>query len=213
MQPCSALAHVGQHRAHGVPGAGQADVDRLVPDLVRRLPHRGEAGHARVGQARCRCGRARRSCGPRTASSPRGRGRRPRRRGSGDPSRGPSSPFASGPRRWRCGRGSVLTGSEMSQKAMSHPLWAKVSAWLRPWPRAPPVISATLPSNSPITASFASATLQGPGLVAGPDRPGSDRPVHGSKRSAGAPRGCGLPLPGSRRPLPEGNASLLSGTH
>ena len=50
MVPLLALDHVGQGGAHRVPDTGEADVDRLVPDLVRHLPHRGEARHAGVGQ-------------------------------------------------------------------------------------------------------------------------------------------------------------------
>src|SRR5690606_8313864 len=42
----------------------------------------------------------------------------------------------------------------MSTAMMSAPSCASRTAWLRPWPRAAPVMKATLPETRPISASF-----------------------------------------------------------
>ena len=39
---------------------------------------------------------------------------------------------------------------QMSTAMMSAPSWASRTAWLRPWPRAAPVMNATLPSTRPV---------------------------------------------------------------
>src|SRR5690348_5495204 len=43
------------------------------------------------------------------------------------------------------------TSSQMSTATMSAPSWASRTAWLRPWPRAAPVMKATLPATRPGT--------------------------------------------------------------
>src|SRR5690349_10153950 len=43
------------------------------------------------------------------------------------------------------------TSSQMSMAMMSAPSWASRTAWLRPWPRAAPVMKATLPATRPGT--------------------------------------------------------------
>ena len=52
------------------------------------------------------------------------------------------------------GREGVLVGGDVLADVegddVGAPGQANVSAWLRPWPRAAPVISATLPSSFPI---------------------------------------------------------------
>src|ERR1700739_3549032 len=44
------------------------------------------------------------------------------------------------------------TSSQMSTAMMSAPSWASLMAWLRPWPRAAPVMKATLPATRPVSA-------------------------------------------------------------
>ena len=44
--------------------------------------------------------------------------------------------------------------AQMSIPMMSAPSPASRSAWLRPWPRATPVMKATLPSNEPMNPRF-----------------------------------------------------------
>src|SRR5580693_2840899 len=41
----------------------------------------------------------------------------------------------------------------MSNAMMSAPSWANLTAWLRPWPRAAPLMNATLPSTRPVIAA------------------------------------------------------------
>src|ERR1700744_6484660 len=38
----------------------------------------------------------------------------------------------------------------MSNAMMSAPSWANLTAWLRPWPRAAPLMNATFPSTRPV---------------------------------------------------------------
>src|SRR5258707_10653407 len=45
------------------------------------------------------------------------------------------------------------TSSQMSTAMMSAPSWASRMAWLRPWPRAAPVMKATLPATRPVIVS------------------------------------------------------------
>src|SRR5579871_496427 len=85
---------------------------------------------------------------------------------------------------------------------MSAPSRANATAWLRPWPRAPPVITATRPSNRPIASPpgrLWTATLltnvpphAGPGLP-----PHRQRPAAGGRGAAArrAPRRRALLVP------------------
>ena len=57
-------------------------------------------------------------------------------------------------RRRPSGRGTVSIWRQMSTAMMSAPSCASRTAWLRPWPRAAPVMKATLPETRPISASF-----------------------------------------------------------
>src|SRR4051812_20556101 len=57
----------------------------------------------------------------------------------------------------------------MSTSTTSAPSRAEVRACARPCPRAPPVISATLPSSSPMTFSSAVVWTNGSELTAGVD--------------------------------------------
>src|ERR1700722_13159615 len=66
------------------------------------------------------------------------------------------------------------TSSRRSTAMMSAPSWASRMAWLRPWPRAAPVMKATLPATRPAIAALlllvgeAGVDGQGdPGHVAG----------------------------------------------
>src|SRR5271165_6672707 len=43
-------------------------------------------------------------------------------------------------------------GPQMSNAMISAPSWANRTAWLRPWPRAAPLMNATLPSTRPVIA-------------------------------------------------------------
>src|ERR1700728_2038256 len=52
------------------------------------------------------------------------------------------------------GYGTVSIWRQMSTAMMSAPSWASRTAWLRPWPRAAPVMKATLPSSLPATDSL-----------------------------------------------------------
>ena len=105
---------------------------------------------------RCRAGRTRRRrCRPRT-SSRRSHGRRPGRRRSVDPAASTSSTVSREVR----GRGhrdtaTVSIGLQMSTAMMSAPSSASRTAWLRPCPRAAPVMKATLPSTRPVMCTTA----------------------------------------------------------
>src|SRR3954452_686918 len=77
--------------------------------------------------------------------------------------------------------------AQMSTAMMSAPSWASRIAWLRPWPRAAPVMKATLPSMRPAMAC--APVLRLPGV---PGRDGAARSVllgGGRGRSAAGGRG------------------------
>src|ERR1700756_619962 len=48
------------------------------------------------------------------------------------------------------GKGTVAICRQMSTAMMSAPSCASLTAWLRPWPRAAPVMKATMPSSFPL---------------------------------------------------------------
>src|ERR1035437_8783065 len=66
-----------------------------------------------------------------------------------------------GPRDWPSGYLTLAIGSQTSTAMMSAPSWARRMAWLRPWHRAAPVMSSTLPSSFPTCSlpGFAAMTL------------------------------------------------------
>src|SRR6185437_4913537 len=56
------------------------------------------------------------------------------------------------------------TSSQMSMAMMSAPSWASRTAWLRPWPRAAPVMNATLPATRPVISSPRSLLVREAGV-------------------------------------------------
>ena len=92
----------------------------------------------------------------------------------------PAGPSRPGRRGWPAGRCTVARSAHRSTRAMSAPSRASPTAWLRPWPRAPPVITATRPANCPAPVVCLLRTAASPG---------SCGPTHGTGRSVAASLG------------------------
>ncbi len=129
----------------------QVDIEHDVPPLLGDVPgqrHVGDAGVAdedvdlveRLDGRRHRAAPCRRRCA-----------RRPRWRAPGGPAPRPAGRFRSESSAGCRGRSAGRAGSrQISSAAISAPSAAMVTACARPWPRAAPVIRATLPSSLPI---------------------------------------------------------------
>jgi hypothetical protein len=70
------------------------------------------------------------------------------------------------------GKGTLSICAQMSTAMMSAPSCASRIAWLRPWPRAAPVMKATFPSSFPIGFHSVSRSTLGQARsgLRGPDR-------------------------------------------
>ena len=117
-----AASRVEDRAQGGDPGVGHHDVDRTELARPRRRRRR---------------------------SWRRGRGRRPRPRHTDGPRPRPVGPSRPGRPEWRAGRSRCPGRRSGRPAAMSAPWRASSTAWLRPWPRAPPVMTATRPANCP----------------------------------------------------------------
>ena len=152
----AACDQVRDRRLDGLPHAGQVDVDHVLPDVFVQS--------CAAGRRRCRCRRWPRRCRA-------GRAPRPRRRraafSAGEvadvDARGDDPPverldqrggLGQILRRGRRARRRRRSGWQRSMAMMSAPSSASRTAWLRPWPRAAPVMKATfarrhVPSSPP----------------------------------------------------------------
>src|SRR5215470_20374161 len=103
---------------------------------------------------------------------------------------------------------------QMSTAMMSAPSWACRTAWLRPWPRAAPVMKATLPATRPaIVTLFSNAPAVGENQASFSRDEHGERLPAADRRRRGEPGRVGVDVPFGEalQDLLQGDAPLQAG--